>query len=66
MTELEKQLAAFTRRCRDDARDLNRSMRGKPPGERLAMQTHANVKEAVANDLDRIVARCAMTSGRQG
>ena len=63
MTEFETQIAEMTRRYDNEVRDIKRSLRSLSTTERLAAQTHANVKEAAASEIRRIMLRCGVKTG---
>ncbi len=54
---LAQDIDAMIRRCHGDVSDLTRKMRTLPPGERAIVRVHANVKEALANELRRLLDR---------
>ena len=63
MSQFETEIAEMVKRYDDEVRGLNRSMKSLSTSERLAAQTHANVKEAAANELRRIMVRCGVKQG---
>lgn len=61
MTPFEKEIADMQRRLRGEVRDIERGLRTLTThSEKLAAQTHANTKSALANELERIMHRCGV------
>lgn len=52
---LEKEVAALIRRLRSERAEQERIARGLAGAARAAAITHGNVKEAVANELQRLL-----------
>lgn len=63
MNAFEDQIAEMARRYEKEVSELKRSLRNLPATERLMAQTHANVKEAAASELRRIMLRCGVKTG---
>jgi hypothetical protein len=55
LTPLEKDVLALMQRYQREVGDLTRAQRTLPPAERALSRTHANVKEACASELGRLL-----------
>jgi hypothetical protein len=63
MNAFGDQIAEMARRYDKEVGELKRSLKSLPTTERLIAQTHANVKEAAASELRRIMLRCGVKAG---
>lgn len=66
MNGFEDQIADMARRYDKEVGELKRSLKNLSTTERLIAQTHANVKEAAASELRRIMLRCGVKMGGRG
>lgn len=62
MTAFEKAVGAIARRYLGEVYELTRAQRTLPPAERALSKTHANVKEACANELLRLMHTHGLTA----
>lgn len=64
--KLDSEIGKMVRRYRAELRDMDRKIRDLPAREQALARTHANVKQACANELQRLLDEHACRGSERG